>query len=79
MGYDRYRDWLDEAFDDYGAAEVPEELIQKAEHLDRFYIPTRYPNAWPSGAPHKHYTRDDADLALRYAKEVLDFVKGEIE
>ncbi len=30
---------------------VPQDLIQKDEKLDRFYIPTRYLNAWPYGAP----------------------------
>jgi len=101
MSHERYRDWLEEALDDYFAArdlynlrryskaaffshqacekalkallikrakryspvhsvlklmeevkriiDVPEELVWKAQYLDRFFIPTRYPNAWPSG------------------------------
>jgi len=31
-----------------GAVEVPDELIAVGERLDRYYIPTRYPNAWGS-------------------------------
>lgn len=58
---------------------VPEDLIVKGEKLDRYYIPTRYPNAWPWGPPYKHYNEDDAKEALSYAKEVIDFAKREIE
>ncbi len=128
--YERYRDWLEEARDDYLTAQdlyklgryskacffchqacekalkalmikklgkydpihsiaellrriskhlpVPQHLIDKGEKLDRFYIPTRYPNAWPYGAPHKHYTEEDAKIALEYAKEVMDFVEEAI-
>lgn len=131
MSHERYRDWLEEALDDYFAArdlynlrryskaaffshqacekalkallikrakryspvhsvlklmeevkrviDVPEELVWKAQYLDRFFIPTRYPNAWPSGPPHKHYTQEDAERALEYAGEVLEFVKRKIE
>jgi len=57
---------------------VPTNLVEKGELLDRFYIPTRYPNAWPYGAPYKHYTRRDAEIALEYAREVIEFVKEEL-
>ena len=30
---------------------VPDDLIEKAKVLDNFYIPTRYPNGHPQGAP----------------------------
>ncbi|RLF24945.1 MAG: DNA-binding protein [Thermoprotei archaeon] len=131
MSYERYRDWLDEALDDYATAEdlmklgryskvcffchqasekivkalmikkigryevlhsvaellrrlkgylnVSEDLIRRADMLDRFYIPTRYPNAWPSGAPYRHYTKEDARMALEHAREVIEFAKREIE
>src|SRR4051794_22831162 len=32
-------------------AQVPSELIDRARVLDGFYIPTRYPNSHPEGAP----------------------------
>ena len=131
MSCERYRDWFDEALDDYATAQdlmklrryskvcffchqasekvvtalmikrvgryealhsvaellkrlkehlnVPEDLIRKADILDRFYIPTRHSNAWPSGAPYKHYTEEDARIALEYAREVISFAKREIE
>jgi len=60
------------------AVSVPEDLVRKGELLDRYYVPTRYPNAWPAGAPHRHYVREDAEEALRLAEEVLRFVEREI-
>jgi len=58
---------------------VPKELITIGEKLDRYYIPTRYPNAWPYGAPHTHYSEEDAKEALNYAEKVMEFAKREIE
>ncbi len=60
-------------------AQVSDDLMRKASYLDRFFIPTRYPNAWPSGAPHKHYTEEDAKKAIEYAGEILEFVEREVE
>ncbi|MEM1545304.1 MAG: HEPN domain-containing protein [Candidatus Methanomethylicia archaeon] len=37
--------------------------------LNRYYIPTRYPNAFPSGAPVHMFNEDDAREALQYAEE----------
>lgn len=54
---------------------MPEDLVRAAAKLDRYYIPTRYPNAWPSLAPHKHYSREDAEEAVTTARRVLDYVR----
>ena len=35
--------------------EVPQPLIEKAKVIDGFYIPTRYANGHPEGAPFEHY------------------------
>ena len=61
------------------AVNLPKELAMRAGKLDRHYIPTRYPNAWPALPPYKHYSRDDAEEALGIAVEVVEFVKREIE
>ena len=130
MSYERYKDWFEEAIDDFDCAKglfqlgkwskvcffshqaiekslktlcikigiylhthsitklleeirktikIPEELIIKAGKLDRYYIPTRYPNVWPALPPYKHYNSDDAEEALKIAEEVIEFVKREIE
>jgi len=39
--------------------------------LDQYYIPTRYANAFYSGSAAEHYTRRQAEEALRYAEEVF--------
>jgi len=56
----------------------PRDLIDKARELDRHYIPTRYPNFHPEGAPMDYYTRLDAERAVRYAEEVVEFVRSKI-
>ena len=62
-----------------GGVWVPEELVESGELLDRFYIPTRYPNAWPYGAPHRHYTEEDARIALEHARRIVAFAKRLVE
>lgn len=38
-----------------GDLRVPPDLIDKARVLDSYYIPPRYPNGHPEGAPFEHY------------------------
>ena len=58
--------------------EVPEDLIEKGKVLDNFYIPTRYANGHPEGPPFEHYGSLQSEEAIRYAGEVLDFVRSEM-
>ena len=51
-----------------------EELHNKAKVLDNFYIPARYPDAHPEGAPFEHYSSLQSEEALKYARSILDFV-----
>lgn len=53
----------------------PEDLIEKAKVLDNFYIPTRYANGHPDGAPFEHYGSIQSEEAIRYAGEILEFVR----
>lgn len=55
---------------------VPPELIDKALELDKAYIPTRYPNAHPSGAPYTRYTRVEARRLIDHAEHILRFCAG---
>jgi HEPN domain-containing protein len=43
--------------------------------LDRFYIPTRYPNGLPGGVPAEVYDEQDAERAISLAIEVLELVE----
>ncbi|MBI2358797.1 MAG: HEPN domain-containing protein [Deltaproteobacteria bacterium] len=57
---------------------VPGELMDKARVLDNFYIPPRYPNSHPEGAPFEHYGPLQSEEAIRYASEIIDFVRSKV-
>jgi len=50
-------------------------LIDKAKVLDNFYVATRYANGHPEGAPFEHYGQLQSDEAIRYASEIVEFVR----
>ena len=54
---------------------VPADLTDKAKVLDGFYIPTRYANGHPEGAPFEHYGIIQSRDAIKYASEILEFVR----
>jgi HEPN domain-containing protein len=56
------------------SAGVPEGLMDKGRVLDAFYIPPRYPNSHPEGPPFEHFGPLQSEEAIRYAREILDFV-----
>jgi HEPN domain-containing protein len=53
-------------------------LAEKAKVLDNFYVATRYANGHPEGAPFEHYGRLQSDEAIRYAGEILEFVRARL-
>ena len=53
---------------------VADELVDKGRVLDSFYIPARYPNGYPEGAPFEHFGQLQSNEAIRYAREIIDFV-----
>jgi HEPN domain-containing protein len=57
---------------------VPDDLIEKAKVLDNFYIPTRYPNGHPQGAPFEHYGRLQSEEAIKYAGSIIEFVRSQM-
>ena len=58
--------------------ECSQDLIDKARVLDNFYVATRYANGHPEGAPFEHYGRLQSENAIRYAREILEFVRDEM-
>ena len=58
--------------------EVGDELMDKGRVLDSFYIPARYPNSHPEGAPFQHYGRLQSSEAIRYAREIIEFVANKM-
>ena len=57
---------------------VPEELYERAKVLDNFYIPTRYANGHPEGPPFEHYGPIQSREAIKYAGEILEFVRSKM-
>jgi HEPN domain-containing protein len=57
---------------------VAEELIERAQILDNFYIPTRYANGHPEGAPFEHYGALQSEEAIRHAGAILEFVRTQM-
>ncbi len=55
-----------------------EELVDKARMLDTFYIPTRYPNSHPEGPPFEHYGELQSEEAIKYASEIIEFVRNKM-
>ena len=55
-------------------ARVPEAQtwMRKAAILDRFYIPTRYPNGLPDLIPEKSFFRQDAEQGITLALYFLE-------
>ena len=56
-----------------GWGHVLDRLVESAKVLDKFYIPTRYPNGLDAGAPADAYTSGEAEQAIRYAQEIVAF------
>ena len=59
-------------------AQPPDDLVDKARVLDGYYIPPRYPNGHPEGAPFEHYGKLQSGEAIRYANEIIDFIRSQM-
>jgi HEPN domain-containing protein len=46
-------------------------LRDDARQLDRFYIPARYPDGLPGGAPFESFIREDLEKALAMAERIV--------
>lgn len=49
-------------------------LDEASARLSRHYIPARYPDAHPNGAPDEHYTATDADQARADGQHLIEAV-----
>lgn len=56
----------------------PPDLVEKGRVLDAFYIPTRYANGHPEGAPFEHYGPLQSEEAIRHAREIVEFVRSQM-
>lgn len=54
---------------------IREEIMAAAKTLDKYYVPTRYPNAWVEGSPEEYYTKRDAEATIRSAEQIMNWVE----
>lgn len=57
---------------------VPADLVEKGRVLDTFYVPSRDPNAHAEGPPYEHYGPLQSEEAIRYAGEIVGFVRSHL-
>ncbi len=57
---------------------VAQDLVEKGKVLDNFYVPTRYANGHPEGAPFEHYGPLQSEEAINYAGQILEFVRPQV-
>lgn len=57
---------------------VSADLMEKSKVLDGFYLPTRYANGHPEGAPFEHYGNLQSTDGIRYATEIIEFVRSQM-
>ena len=55
---------------------VPPGLVDQARVLDNFYVPTRYPNGHPEGAPFEHYGVLQSEEAILHAGAIVELVRS---
>lgn len=55
-----------------------EDLVEWAKELDKHYIPSRYPNFHPEGAPLDYYTAREAERATEGADRIIEFCRSKI-
>jgi len=53
-----------------------EAITSEVKRLDRFYIPTRYPNGLPGGSPFKVFTREDLEMATTDLARIFDLCRS---
>jgi HEPN domain-containing protein len=58
--------------------DVSEELVDRARVLDNFYVPARYPNSHPEGAPFEHYGPFQSEEAIDHAGQIIAFVRAQM-
>ena len=55
---------------------IDDDLPACARFLDKLYIPTRYPNGLPTGAPADYYTHAESERAIADAEAIVVVCQG---
>jgi len=59
-----------------GKINVPNNIKEACIILNKFYIPTRYPNAWSEGIPEEYYSKSETENAVKLTKKVINWVEN---
>lgn len=51
-------------------------ISSSCKKLDLHYIPSRYPNSYPSGSPYEYHDESIAEEAIKNSENVINFVKS---
>lgn len=77
MGLDAWGHSVADLLDAIAASHaVADGLHDAAAELDKAYIPTRYPDALPSGSPGTRYRRPEAERLIERADEIVRFCQN---
>jgi HEPN domain-containing protein len=57
---------------------VLEGMLDRCRELDRYYIPTRYPDGLPGTTPAEAYGSTDAESALKAGQDIMTAVENQI-
>jgi HEPN domain-containing protein len=55
-----------------------DQMKHAAKELDKYYIPTRYPDSFSTGIPKDFFTSEDARRAIASAKKIIGFAEEHI-
>jgi len=61
-----------------GNIQFPNKIKTACYVLNKYYISTRYPNAFSSGTPANLFSEFESEQAINFAEEVFKFVKSKI-
>jgi HEPN domain-containing protein len=61
---------------DLSAKRKFEQVTKNAVLLDRYYLPTRYPNGLPDLTPEEAFLEDDAKMCIDNAGKIIETVKS---
>jgi HEPN domain-containing protein len=54
-------------------------IVSASKRLDRYYIPTRYPNGIPGGSPFQVFDKEDLNKAFEDLKMIIDICRQFLE
>lgn len=58
--------------------QAPPDLVRSGTSLDKYYIPTRYPNGFDIGAPMEYFQASDLKEAIHHAQNIIQFCEDKI-